>query len=87
MLKAKFPKGKYVDVSGLCKMATIKEIEAQGFSLNPGSYVGIAPGEAVSDEDFKEKLEELSEELEVLNSEAREFEDTIALNVARLLKT
>ena len=42
---------------GLCKAATIKEIEAQGWILNPGRYVGVAPGEAVSDEDFKEQLE------------------------------
>ena len=30
----------YVDVSGLCKVATRAEIEAQGWSLNPGRYVG-----------------------------------------------
>ena len=41
---------KYHDVPGLCKVATLKEIEAQGWSLNPGRYVGVAPGEAVSDE-------------------------------------
>ena len=33
---------KYRDVPGLCKAATIKEIEAQGWSLNPGRYVGVA---------------------------------------------
>ncbi len=38
----------YADIAGLCKAATRKEIEAQGFSLNPGRYVGVAPGEAVS---------------------------------------
>ena len=37
-------KMKYTDVLGLCKVATIKEIEAQGWSLNPGRYVGVAPG-------------------------------------------
>lgn len=49
-------KPKYRDVAGLCKVATLKEIEAQGWSLNPGRYVGVAPGETVSDEDFKEQL-------------------------------
>jgi type I restriction enzyme M protein len=29
-------KPKYVDVAGLCRAATLKEIEAQGWSLNPG---------------------------------------------------
>ena len=57
-------KSKYRDVPGLCKVASLKEIEAQGWSLNPGRYVGVAPGEAVSDEDFKEYLEELNEDLE-----------------------
>jgi type I restriction enzyme M protein len=54
--------------------------------LNPGRYVGVAPGEAVSDEDFKEQLEALNEELETLNTEARELEKTIAANVAAILE-
>ena len=41
----KFPDGEYVDVSGLCKVATVEEIEAQGWSLNPGRYVGVATQE------------------------------------------
>jgi len=75
----------YADILGLCKAATLAEMEAQGWSLNPGRYVGVAPGEAVSDEDFKEQLEELNEELEVLNAQARELELTIATNVAGIL--
>ena len=76
----------YSDIPGLCKVATLKEIEAQGWSLNPGRYVGVAPGEEVSDEDFKEKLETLNEELETLNAKARELEQTIAQNVAETLE-
>ena len=76
----------YRDVPGLCKAATIAEIEAQGWSLNPGRYVGVAPGEEVSDEDFKERLETLNEELESLNAQARELEQTIAANVAGILE-
>lgn len=75
----------YRDVPGLCKAATLAEIEAQGWSLNPGRYVGVAPGEDVSDEDFKEQLEALNEELESLNAQARELEQTIAANVAGIL--
>ncbi len=74
----------YVDVPGLCKVASRADIEAQGWSLNPGRYVGAAEREA-EDVDFTERLEELNEELEVLNSEARELEDRIAENVVRLL--
>jgi type I restriction enzyme M protein len=76
----------YRDVPGLCKAATLAEIEAQGWSLNPGRYVGVAPGEDVSDEDFKEQLETLNEELESLNAQARELEQTIATNVAGILE-
>ena len=76
----------YRDVPGLCKAATLAEIEAQGWSLNPGRYVGVAPGEEVSDEDFKEQLETLNEELESLNAQARELEQTIAANVAEILE-
>ncbi|HNU11626.1 MAG TPA: class I SAM-dependent DNA methyltransferase [Rubrivivax sp.] len=76
----------YADVPGLCKVATIAEIEAQGWSLNPGRYVGVAPGEDVSDEDFREQLQALNEELETLNAQARELEQTIAENVAGILE-
>ena len=77
---------KFADVPGLCRAATLKEIEAQGWSLNPGRYVGVAPGEDVSDEDFKEQLEKLNEELETLNAAARELETTIANNVTEILE-
>jgi type I restriction enzyme M protein len=77
---------KYKDIPGLCKAAEITDIEAQGWSLNPGRYVGVAPGETVSDEDFKEKLQALNEELETLNAQARELEETIARNVAEILE-
>ena len=83
-MKQHFPKGKYTDVPGLCKVATLKEIEVQGWSLNPGRYVGVAEREA-EDFDFSEKLEELNEELETLNAEARELEERIGENVAKLL--
>ena len=77
---------RYRDIPGLCKAATLNEIEAQGWSLNAGRYVGVAAGEEVSDEDFKEKLEALNEELDVLNAQARELEATIAANVAEILE-
>jgi type I restriction enzyme M protein len=85
MLADKFPGRKYADVLGLCKVATLAEIEAQGWSLNPGRYVGVAE-RAADDFEFAERLEELNEELEVLNVEARELEDRIAENVSALLE-
>ena len=80
-----FPDEKYADVPGLCKVATLAEIEAQGWSLNPGRYVGVT-ARVEEDFDFKERLEEMNEELETLNAEARELEDRIAENVAKLLE-
>lgn len=85
LLAEHFPDGKYADIAGLCKVATISEIEAQGFSLNPGRYVGVAAREE-EDFDFKLRLEEQNEELETLNAEARELEERIAENVAKLLE-
>ena len=48
--------------------------------------MGVAAGEAVSDEDFKEQLETMNEELEILNVQARELETTIANNVTEILE-
>ena len=80
-----FPEGAYADVPGLCKVATLQEIEAQGWSLNPGRYVGIVE-QAFDDFDFREKLEGLNEELETLNSEAHELEERISENINSLLE-
>ena len=80
-----FPGGSYRDVPGLCRRATLAEIEAQGWSLNPGRYVGVAarpPDEFV----FAERLEELNEELGLLNREAQELEERIAEEVERILE-
>ncbi|HVB79841.1 MAG TPA: class I SAM-dependent DNA methyltransferase [Candidatus Binataceae bacterium] len=84
-IEKNFPKGKYQDMPGLCRRATRKEIAAQRWSLNPGRYVGIAPGEP-DDVDFRERLEELQEELEKLTAEAAALQARIAQNVAELLE-
>ena len=58
----------------------MKEIEAQGWSITPGRFVGVAAGEAVSYDDFQEQLE-------TLNTQARQLETTIASDVAEILGT
>ncbi len=85
LMQEHFPTGSYVDIPGLCKVVNRPAITGQGYSLNPGRYVGIAERAAV-DFDFKEKLEELNEELEMLNAEARELEEQIGENISRLLE-
>ncbi len=83
-LKEKFPVLRYQDVPGLCRVVTIKDVEARGWSLNPGQYVGVT--ERPTEEfDFYERIEEMNEELETLNAEAHELEERIAENAARLL--
>lgn len=75
---------KYVDVQGLCKVATFAEIEEQGWSLNPGRYVGIT--EAVEEDyNFKEKLEEMNEEFETLNEKAYQLEEQISITIRKLI--
>lgn len=86
LLVQQFPKLRFEDVAGLCKVVTLAEIEEQGWSLNPGRYVGV--GEQPEEEfDFAERLEELNEELQALNANARQLEDRIAENVSSLLES
>ena len=68
-LTEKFGKGEYKDVLGLCKIATIQEIEEKNYSLTPGAYVGVAE---VEDDgvDFHERMNEIHAELKRLNDEA-----------------
>jgi type I restriction enzyme M protein len=75
----------YQDIAGLCKVASKDEIIEQGYSLNPGRYVGVAEGETLGDEDFNLKFETLLEELEVLNSAAHELEFDISRNATLIL--
>ncbi len=69
LLAVYFPAGQYTDVAGLCKVATRAEIEAQGWSLNPGRYTGTAATDD-DEEDFAIRLEELFEEFTRLSDEA-----------------
>jgi type I restriction enzyme M protein len=75
----------YVDVLGLCKVATFAEIEEQGWSLNPGRYTGVTETSEV-DYDFKEKLGEMNEELEQLNHQADELEKQIVDDINKILE-
>ncbi len=80
-------KPRYADVDGLCRAATLSDIETKRSSLNPGIYVGVAPGESVSDDDFKTQLLSLNTELEALNVRAHRLEEIIAENVAEIVES
>lgn len=75
-LTSKFGEGQYQDVLGLCKVATIQEIEEKNYSLTPGAYVGVAE---VEDDgvDFHERMNEIHTELARLNQEANVLMDEI----------
>ncbi len=85
LLREQFPAGRYHDVPGLCKAATLAEIAAQGYSLNPGRYVGVA-ARAADGFDFRERLEELNEEFVRLTVQAHDLEERIAANAVILLE-
>lgn len=85
MLEERFPDLVYADVPGLCKVATVEEMESHGWSLNPGRYVGVADG---GDDgfDFAERFGELSEEFQGLSTEAAELVQVINRNAANLMR-
>ncbi|MBU1934997.1 SAM-dependent DNA methyltransferase, partial [Patescibacteria group bacterium] len=70
---------------GLCKLETIEEVAAQGYSLNAGRYVGVED-KAEEDYDFKERLSEYHEELKSLTEDAHELEGKINHNLTELRK-
>lgn len=84
LLSERFPDGVYADVKGLCKVATIEEIEEQGWSLNPGRYVGTEV-EELEDEVFEEKLAAAHAELRALGARARELEEGVDEVLEQLL--
>ena len=75
-LTEKFGGGEYQDVLGLCKIATIQEIEEKNYSLTPGAYVGVAEQED-DGVDFHERMTEIHAELAQLNKEANVLMDEI----------
>jgi type I restriction enzyme M protein len=85
MLRERFPDLAYVDVPGLCMVATVEEIESNGWSLNPGRYVGVADGED-DGLDFVQRFGELTEEFQALSIEAAELQERIFQNAPLLLE-
>jgi type I restriction enzyme M protein len=77
----------FANVIGLCRAVTLTEIAGQGWSLNPGRYVGVASGQVVGDREFKERFESLNDELELLNARAAELQAKIAKNAASILRS
>jgi type I restriction enzyme M protein len=84
LVSERFPDGAYADVAGLCKVVTLAEIEAQGWSLNPGRYVGTEV-EDLDDEVFEEKLAAAHLELRELAARAAKLEAGVDAVLTQLL--
>ena len=78
-LTEKFGDEAYQDIPGLCRAATLEEIEQKGFSLTPGAYVGVPPAED-DGVDFHERITEIHKELLELQAESDRLMETISKN-------
>jgi type I restriction enzyme M protein len=72
--------GKYEDVKGFCKSATIEEIRKHGHILTPGRYVGAEDVEE-DDEAFEEKMKKLTSELAEQFEKSGKLEKEIRKNL------
>lgn len=72
--------GKYENVAGFCKAATLEEVEANGFVLTPGRYVG---SEAIEEdaEAYEEKVSRLAADLSRQFAESAQLQDQIRENL------
>lgn len=75
---------KYIDIKGRCRVATIEDVRANDYSLNPGRYVEIIEKE-ISDVDFEARMKELMGEFKQLTSEAHDLETKIMEDLGKIL--
>lgn len=68
--------GKYKDLSGFCKSATLEEIKQHDCVLTPGRYVGTEEAEG-DGERFPEKMKRLTKQLEGQFAESSRLERVI----------
>ena len=73
--------GTYTDVLGLCRYVHIDEIEEQGWSLNPGRYVGVKV-ETIDEGVFKERMKRLYDEFHELT----EVSSQLSVEIKRLIR-
>ena len=98
-LLERFPDHKYRDVIGLCKVAKLEDIYdengnniedgiiSQGYSVNPGRYVGFEIEKFnLSDEEFKEKMHNIKGRIEETSSKSEELLSKILSNLEGILK-
>lgn len=85
-LNERFPNSVYEDVTGLCKAATLAEIEEMDYSLNPGRYVGVVIEEdGLTEEEFFIEMKERLESLGKFHNQANNLETEISNNIQTLI--
>lgn len=77
------PGAAYADVPGFCKAATLAEIEAHGFVLTPGRYVGVGILDE-ADFDFEGEMAALAMQLMEQMDSSAELDSTILGNLRAL---
>ena len=75
--------GKYKDILGFCKAATLEEIRKNGYVLTPGRYVGVKEEED-DGVPFGEKMKKLTGELKQYFGESKKLEKEIEKNLNKL---
>lgn len=67
---------KYQDIKGRCKIATLKEVRTNNYSLNPGRYIEIVE-KKIDAVDFEARMKELMSEFTSLTKKAHGLEQKI----------
>lgn len=84
-LTERFPNGIYEDITGLCKAATLEEIQEQDWSLNPGRYVGVVIEEdGLTEEEFLNEMSERHQNLSRLTEESFRLQKEISANLLEI---
>ena len=75
--------GKYDDIQGFCKSATIKEVEENNYVLTPGRYVGT---EDIEDDgiSFEDKVAKISQSLSIHFQESIILQERIKQNLKKV---
>ena len=88
-LLERFPKGKYQDVIGLCKVAKLDEedgIKDQDYSLNAGRYVGVViEDDGMTENEFKREMITINNEFIKLTKKSEILSNEIQDNLKGLV--